>query len=80
MPKVDAQNLLHSTLHLNLRNSATIIGDCMYTNYREDEDGSYYMSYSLNSEKGGYIGDYMGDGYGVYQGGYEEFRLQLILK
>ena len=33
-----------------------------------------YMSYSLNSLKGGYIGDYIRDYYGGYQGGCQEFR------
>ena len=36
------------------------------------------MSYSLNSLKGGYIGDYIGDYYRGHLGGYYEFRLQLI--
>ena len=34
-----------------------------------------HMSYSLNSLKGGYIGDYIVDYYRAYEGGYYEFRL-----
>ena len=37
------------------------------------------MSYGLNSIKGGYIGDPMGDYFKVDQGGYEEERLWLTL-
>ena len=36
-----------------------------------------YMSYSLNSLKGVYIGDYIGNYYRGYSGGYQEFRLYL---
>ena len=32
--------------------------------------GSGYTSYSLNSSKGGYIGDYIGESYRGYYGGY----------
>ena len=33
------------------------------------------MSHSLNSLKGGYIGDDIEDYYRGYEGGYQEFRL-----
>ena len=33
------------------------------------------MSYSLNSLRGGYVGEYIPQYYGGYSGGYEEFRL-----
>ena len=36
------------------------------------------MSYSLNSlKRGGYLGDFSGESYRGYFGGYWEFRLQL---
>ena len=37
--------------------------------------GWSYLSYNLNSFKGGYIGGYIGDQYKGYSGGYQEFRL-----
>ena len=37
---------------------------------------AFNVSYNLNSLKGGYIRDYIGDCYMGYYGGYEEFRLQ----
>ena len=36
------------------------------------------MNYSLNSLKGAYIEDFIGGYYRGYEGGYQEFRLQLI--
>ena len=38
----------------------------------------HIVSHSLNSLKGGYIRDYIGNYYRGYLGGYEEFILQLI--
>ena len=36
------------------------------------------VRYSLNSLKGGYIGDYIGGYDRAYYGGYQEFRLWLM--
>ena len=37
-----------------------------------------YMSYSLSSLKGSYIGVFIGNSHRGYRGGYKEFRLWLI--
>ena len=37
-----------------------------------------HLSHNLNSLKGHYIGDHIGDYYRAYSGGYSEFRLGFI--
>ena len=72
MPKFAASRYASLTVwrhSLNQKKGSSLIGRGLKSQLRFQDPGAH-MSYSLNSLKGGYIGDCIGHYYRGYQGGY----------